>query len=52
MQEAKKLRNIYQHEDRAIKFSSEQAAEAEQTCIKALDCVKVLKKIYDNDYKN
>ncbi|MFZ0514840.1 MAG: DUF4145 domain-containing protein [Candidatus Nitrosopolaris sp.] len=45
MQKARELRNIYQHEDRAIKFSSEQAEEAEQTCIEALDCVKVLKKI-------
>jgi DNA-binding MltR family transcriptional regulator len=52
MQKARELRNIYQHEERAIKFSSEQTEEAEQTCIEALDCVKVLKKIYDKDYKN
>ena len=48
MEEAKTLRNILQHEDRGMKFSSNQAAETEETIIKALDCVKFLKKRYDS----
>jgi hypothetical protein len=51
MENPRKLRNLFQHEDRALNFSSKQAAMAEQTVDKALNCVKILMKKFDNMVK-
>ena len=48
MQKARTLRNPFQHEDRAMNYSSNQAEEAEQTIAQALDCVKILIKKFDD----
>ena len=42
------LRNELQHEDRAIKYSSNQAEEAENVIDQARECLKLLKSKYDN----
>jgi secreted Zn-dependent insulinase-like peptidase len=42
------LRNELQHEDRAIKYSSDQAHEAENVMDQAVECLKLLKSKYDN----
>jgi uncharacterized protein YutE (UPF0331/DUF86 family) len=44
----RKLRNKLQHEDRAIKYSSSQAQEAENIIDQAIECLKLLKSKYDN----
>jgi hypothetical protein len=41
------LRNELQHEDRAIKYSSDQADEAENIIDQAIECLKLLKSKYD-----
>ena len=41
------LRNELQHEDRAIKYSSNQAQEAENVIDQAIECLKLLKNKYD-----
>jgi ribosomal protein L14E/L6E/L27E len=38
---------VFQHEDRSIRYSSDQAQEAERIINNALDCVKFLKTKYD-----
>jgi uncharacterized protein YutE (UPF0331/DUF86 family) len=42
------LRNELQHEDRAIKYSSDQADESENVIDQAIECLKLLKSKYDN----
>jgi LPS O-antigen subunit length determinant protein (WzzB/FepE family) len=42
------LRNELQHEDRAIKYSSNQAEEAENVIDQAIECLKLLKSKYGN----
>jgi hypothetical protein len=44
----RKLRNIFQHEDRSFRYSSAQAQQAERVSIKALDCIKFIKTKYDS----
>ena len=48
MNEVRKLRNPFHHNDLAFKITSSQAADAETKAIKALDCVKILKAKYDD----
>jgi secreted Zn-dependent insulinase-like peptidase len=42
------LGNELQHEDRAIKYSSDQAREAENVIDQAAECLNLLKSKYDN----
>jgi hypothetical protein len=42
------LRNELQHEDRVIKYSSNQAQEAENVINQAIECLKLVKSKYDN----
>jgi hypothetical protein len=44
----RKLRNKLQHGDRAIKYSSSQAQEAENIIAQAIECLKLLKSKYEN----
>jgi DNA-binding MltR family transcriptional regulator len=37
IEEVRKLRNVFQHEDRAIRYSSDQTQEAERIINNALD---------------
>jgi hypothetical protein len=47
IEKVRKLRNVFQHEDRTIRYSLDQAQEAERIIDNALDCVKFLKIKYD-----
>ena len=42
------LRNELQHEDRAIRYSMNQAKEAENVIDQAIECLRLLKGKYDN----
>jgi hypothetical protein len=45
----RKLRNKLQHEDRAIKYSSDQADESENVIDQAIECLKLLKGKYNDN---
>jgi hypothetical protein len=42
------LSNELQHEDRSIKYSSNQTKEAENVIDQAIECLKLLNRKYDN----
>jgi hypothetical protein len=48
MNEVRRLRNDFQHNGLAFKYSSSQAQDAEDKITKAIDCMNVLKTNYDS----
>jgi hypothetical protein len=46
--EVKGIRNDFVHDERFIRFSSEQLQKTERITIKALDCIMFLKTKYDH----